>query len=92
MDVKDVESCLKDLSSKKCEGYDRIPVCFLYDCRVTLLQPLSALFQKIYKTGIIPEQWKISKIIPIYKSGNKDEIENYLNNMHLQLLNRKGNH
>ena len=26
----DVENCLNDLGSKKCEGYDRIPVCTLY--------------------------------------------------------------
>jgi hypothetical protein len=33
--------------------------------------------KKTYSTGSIPEQWKISKIIPIHKKGNKSEIENY---------------
>ena len=35
------------------------------------------MFQKIYATGLIPEQWKVSKIIPIFKKGDKTKIENY---------------
>ena len=77
MTPDDVKCCLYDLSNKKCEGFDRIPVCSLYDARAVLFKPLSILFDKIYKTCSIPEQWKISKIIPIYKKGNKSEIENY---------------
>ena len=77
MTPDDVKCCLYRLSNKKCEGFDRIPVCSLYDARAVLLKPLSILFDKIYRTCSIPEQWKISKIIPIYTKGNKSEIENY---------------
>ena len=77
MKTNDVKMCLDDLTTKKCEGFDRIPNCVLYDCRVTLLTPLAGLFDKIYKTGVIPDQWKVSKVVPIFKKGNKDEIENY---------------
>ena len=51
--------------------------CLIKDCKTVLLEPLSDLFDKIYKTGLIPDQWKISKIVPIFKKGNKNEIENY---------------
>ena len=71
----DVKNCLDLLSSKKCEGFDRIPVCFLYDGRAPLLNPISELFDKIYTTITIPEQWKIAKIIPVFKKGNKTEID-----------------
>ena len=69
--------CISDLPNKKCEGFDRIPVCMLRDCGNILLDPLCALFSNIYATGLLPEQWKVSKIIPIFKKGNKHEIENY---------------
>ena len=77
MSIKDVEKCMSDLNSKTCEGFDRIPVCAIYDARATLLSPMTALFGKIYNTSTIPEQWKVAKIILIFKKGNKNEIENY---------------
>ena len=77
MAVTDVKECLSNLNSKKCEGFDRIPVCALFDSRESLLIPLSLLFNKIYLTCTIPDQWKVSKIIPVFKKGSKCEIENY---------------
>ena len=47
MTKKDVEECLLDLKIKKCEGYDRIPVCSLYDARVPLLPHMALLFDKM---------------------------------------------
>ena len=38
---------------------------------------MSALFNNIYNTKCIPEQWKVAKIIPIFKKGSKNQIENY---------------
>ena len=78
MRVTDVKECIMNLPNKKCEGFDRIPVCMLRDTCDLLLSPLSSLFTKIYATGQIPDQWKVSKIIPIFKKGNKCEIENYV--------------
>ena len=74
MTRKDVLACLSDLNNKKCEGFDRIPVCVLFDAKDVLLTPFTKLFDKIYSTGKIPDQWKVSKIIPIFKKGSKTEI------------------
>ena len=63
----DVKICMSELKNKKCEGFDRIPVCMIYDARDMLLPPMAALFNSIYQTLKIPEQWKVSKIIPIFK-------------------------
>ena len=63
MQKSDVRKCLNDLSNKKCEGYDRIPVCLINDTKDMLLDPMASLFSKIYASGQIPEQWKVSKII-----------------------------
>ena len=64
-------------TSKKCEGFNRIPVCVLYYGRVPLLNCMAALFDKIYSSVQIPEQWKVSEIVPIFKKGSKTEIEIY---------------
>ena len=73
----DVKECMSDLGTKKCEGFDRIPVCTLYHSRTPLLDPMTALFDNIYKTKTLPEQWKVAKIIHIFKKGSKNKIENY---------------
>ena len=35
----DVQCCLTDMPNKKCEGFDRIPACTIYDSRAVLLKP-----------------------------------------------------
>ncbi len=72
-----VTECLKELKTKNCEGFDRIPMRILKDGALVLGRPLSILFNKIYVTKTIPEQWKIAKIIPLHKKGNKRDLANY---------------
>jgi hypothetical protein len=72
-----VEECLKNLKSKNCEGPDRLPLRILKDGATVLSRPLSVLFHKIYERKEIPEQWKVSKVIPLHKKGKKEDIENY---------------
>jgi hypothetical protein len=77
MKENDVLIAMKSLKIKNCEGHDRIPLRILNDGIQFLLQPLSMLFTKIYESKIIPEQWLISKILPIHKKGSTKNIENY---------------
>ena len=77
MTPSDVNECMNVLVNKKCEGFDRIPLCCISDAKDVLLAPFSVMFDKIYKTQKIPEQWKVSKIIPVFKKGNVNQIENY---------------
>jgi hypothetical protein len=72
-----VAECLNELKTKNCEGYDRIPMRILKDGASILRSPLSALFGRIYEKKEIPEQWKVAKIIPLHKKGNKQDVANY---------------
>ena len=40
-----------------------------------LLRPLAVLFELIYDQCRVPDQWLVSKIIPIHKKGDKHKIE-----------------
>ena len=77
MSSSDINDCLKTIKTKNCEGYDRIPPKILSDDASSLLLPLTGLFKRIYEQKTIPEQWSIAKVIPIYKKGLKNNIENY---------------
>jgi len=65
------------LKSKKCYGYDNIPLLVLKDGAEILASPYSKLFEKIYQTKQLPDQWKISRTIPLFKKGNKKNINSY---------------
>jgi hypothetical protein len=43
-----------------------------------LVRPLTKLFSMVYRDTKIPGQWLISKIVPIYKKGSKQQIQNYI--------------
>ena len=55
MRYDDVKECMLTLKNKRCEGYDRIPVCILTDARENLFDPMAQLFDKIYTTRTLPE-------------------------------------
>jgi len=47
------------------------------DSYQVLKNSILLLLKKIYNTKEIPEHWKVARIIPIHKKGNKKNIENY---------------
>jgi len=65
------------LKNKKCHGYDNIPLVVLKDGAKILASPFTKLFEKIYETKEIPDQWKISRTLPLFKKGSKKNIESY---------------
>jgi hypothetical protein len=68
---------MNSLKSKKCYGYNNIPLLVLKDGAEVLASPLSKLFEKIYQTKEIPDQWKISRTVPLFKKGNKKNTNSY---------------
>jgi hypothetical protein len=65
------------LKGKKCYGYDNIPLLVLKDGAEILASPYSKLFEKVYQTKELPDQWKISRTVPLFKKGNKKNINSY---------------
>ena len=78
MDLESVISCMKSLKSKNSEGFDRIPQKVLVDGVDILSMPMHKLMSMIYKEKKVPDQWLVSKTIPIYKNkGQSKDLENY---------------
>lgn len=78
MDELSVKECILSLKDKKTEGMDRIPQSILRDGADALSGPISLLMQKIYTEKSVPDQWLVSKTIPVYKNkGSKKDVENY---------------
>lgn len=68
---------LKRLDLNKGPGPDGVPPLFLSRCADPLSMPLFLIFNRSIKTGQFPDKWKVSKIVPIHKSGRKEMVCNY---------------
>ena len=77
MNEQNVIEAVNSLKTKNCEGFDQIPQRILKDGIQFLSKPLTVLFDAIYKSKTVPEQWLVSKITPILKKGSPNQIENY---------------
>ncbi|XP_063907420.1 uncharacterized protein LOC135125696 [Zophobas morio] len=58
-------------------GPDGIPSVVLKNCNYTLSLPLFILFKTSLNLGIFPHAWKNSYIIPVFKSGQRQRIDDY---------------
>ena len=68
---------LNKIDKRKSCGPDNIPPVFVKNCANSLVNPLSHIFNTSLKLGRFPEKWKPSYIVPIFKSGARNNIENY---------------
>ena len=68
---------LKGLSVKKATGLDRIPACLLKDSAAVTTQTITFLVNLSMTTGIIPDEWKQARVLPLHKSGGQEVMDNY---------------
>ena len=69
---------LKNLNENKSEGLDLIPARLVKQSATYLCQPLTHIINLIIKSGVIPNELKVAKILPFYKNkGDKLLCSNY---------------
>jgi len=42
-----------------------------------IAEPLSIIFERSWRTGEVPEDWRKANVTPIFKKGKKEDAENY---------------
>ncbi len=65
------------LKNKYSAGLDEFPDCLLKTCAPAIIHPLTHIFNASLCTGIFPDIFKTAKIKPLFKKGNKNEVQNY---------------
>jgi hypothetical protein len=58
-------------------GYDEMPEMMIKNCGQYFIKPLVHIFNLSFQSGTFPYMLKLSKIIPILKSGDVRELSNY---------------
>eukprot|EP00102_Acyrthosiphon_pisum_P011327 XP_008180017.1 PREDICTED: RNA-directed DNA polymerase from mobile element jockey-like [Acyrthosiphon pisum] len=75
--IDEVNTALNSLSNIYSSGPDGISANLLYHCRASLSLPVTLIFNKSLTEGVFPSLWKISRVTPIFKSGNPADVANY---------------
>ena len=73
----EVLNVLLNLDTTKAMGPDGIPPIVLQRCATALYQPLCYLFNLTLQLTHLPRDWKVHKIVPIFKSGDPTSVKNY---------------
>ena len=68
---------LKSLKINKGAGLDNIPLRLLKVAANIIAPSLTYIFNLSLTKGIFPQDLNIAKVTPIFKSGAKDQVENY---------------
>ena len=58
-------------------GWDSIPANIAKPSIEYYIKPLSRLVHSSFECGMFPDELKMAKVIPIFKSGDKTDITNY---------------
>ena len=75
--VQETFDALNQLNLRKSPGLDGISVRLLKDTSDVIAQPLANIFNLSLQTAIFPDEWKIAKVSPVFKEGNKTDCGNY---------------
>lgn len=72
-----VFSLLSKLCKSKATGLDKISAKLLQLCPDLIAESLCIIFNSSINTGIFPDEWKCSKVIPLFKQGERSDLTNY---------------
>ena len=68
---------LKGLSPRKATGLDDLPSRFIRDGAEGIAYPISYIINLSLKTGVVPDEIKTVRVIPLYKKNSKLKPGNY---------------
>ena len=73
----EVLSALRALDPDKALGPDGIPSRILKQIAQQIAPSITLLFIKSINSGVVPDEWKLANVVPVYKRGEKEDVQNY---------------
>ncbi len=75
--VREIEKIMLGLDHKKACGPDGISPLILKQCAHELAPSLSVMFNLSMSKSRVPSQWKDAHVVPIFKKGKRNTVDNY---------------
>ncbi len=76
-DPEAIDNIIRSMKLKNSSGHDNINSKLIKSLKNELKDPISILTNLSITNGMFPVTYKLAEVIPIYKSKNKEEINNY---------------
>ena len=73
----DIKSIINKWDPNKAHGHDMISIYMIMWCGDTVYKPLEIIFKSCLNQGIFPAEWKKANVVPVYKKGDHQCVENY---------------
>ena len=77
VDDATVLKAIKSLKNGKSPGPDKVSTMLVKDAADLICKPLVMIYNSSMESGIFPDLWKLARVTPIFKSGNKSDANNY---------------
>ena len=77
LSVKEVIDATMQLQPKKTLDFTGLSVWFIQKIIKEISIPLHHIFARSLAEGAVPQQLKLAKVIPVFKSGQKNVMDNY---------------
>ena len=74
---EEIKDIVNNLNTKKSSGYDGITNFLLTNIVNEIISPLTHILSLLLTSGTVPQKMKIAKVVPIFKKGQKDSVNNY---------------
>ena len=65
------------LKTSKAVGPCSVPIKVLKLLQNVIAKPLEILFNTSFSTGIVPENFKLARVLPVFKKGDHTNLNNY---------------
>ena len=76
-DIYEIKNVVTNLKTKCTVGFDSLSTKLIQQTIGEIIIPLRLSINQSFVTGVVPENLKVAKVIPIYKSGKKNVFNNY---------------
>jgi Reverse transcriptase (RNA-dependent DNA polymerase) len=77
IDHSELTNAINELQDKKSTDLNDISMHLVKRSLPFISEPLLHIFNKSLEQGVVPKKFKIAKVIPIFKSGNPQDMNNY---------------
>lgn len=74
---KEILQIVKGFRNKRSKHWTHIDMLLVKNTIECIAEPLTYIFNQSFKTGVFPNNMKMAKIIPIFKSGDRHLFCNY---------------